>query len=84
MFALDPATGATRVLLATPDVIRSASFSRDCSVIALTAENGATLPEVDRTTPSGRPPARATNMSAQVARWSLGSPRPSAAQIART
>ena len=73
LFALDPATGATRVLLSAPDVIRSASFSRDGSVIALTAENGATLPEVYRTTPSRGTPARVTNMSAQVAGWSLGS-----------
>ena len=73
LFALDPATGATRVLLSAPDVIRSASFSRDGSVIAITAENGATLPEIYRTMPSGGQPLRVTNMSAQVAGWSLGS-----------
>ncbi|MBC7672682.1 MAG: PD40 domain-containing protein, partial [Polaromonas sp.] len=43
LFALDPARGVTRVLLSAPDVIRSASFSRDGSVVASTAENATTL-----------------------------------------
>ena len=73
LFALDPATGATRVVMSSPDVIRSASFSRDGSVIAIAAENGASLPEIYRARASGEQPVRVTNMSAQVAGWSLGS-----------
>ncbi|CAN5912716.1 S9 family peptidase [soil metagenome] len=73
LFALDPATGVTRVLLSAPDVIRSASFSRDGSVIAFTAENGTTLPEIYRMSASGGQPVRVTSMSAQVAGWSLAS-----------
>jgi dipeptidyl aminopeptidase/acylaminoacyl peptidase len=73
VFTLDPATGATRVLLSSPDVIRAASYSRDGSVAAIAAENATTLPEVYRVAlPSGQP-LRLTNMSAQVAGWSLGS-----------
>lgn len=72
LFALDPATGVTRALVTAPDVIRSASFSRDGSVVAFTAENATTLPEVYRMAASGGQPVRVTNMSAQVAGWSLG------------
>ena len=72
LFALDPATGVTRVLVAAPDVIRSVSFSRDGSVVAFTAENATTLPEVYRMAASGAQPVRVTNMSAQVAGWSMG------------
>ena len=72
LFALDPATGVTRALVTAPDVIRSASFSRDGSVVAFTAENATTLPEIYRTTLDGGLPVRVTNMSAQVAGWSLG------------
>jgi len=72
LFALDPNSGATRVLLSTPDVIRAVSFSRDGSTVALSAESATTLPEVYRTTLRAARPARLTNMSAQVAGWSLG------------
>jgi len=72
LFALDPATGVTRALVTAADVIRSASFSRDGSVVAFTAENATTLPEVYRMAASGGQPVRVTNMSAQVAGWSLG------------
>ena len=73
LFHLDPATGATRVLLSAPDVIRSVSYSKDGSVVAFTGENATTLPEVYRVSlPTGQP-VRLTNMSAQAADWSLGS-----------
>ena len=73
LIALDPATGATRVLVSSPDVIRSVSHSRDGSVVALVGENATTLPELYRVAlPSGNP-ARLTNMSAQVAGWPVGS-----------
>ena len=73
LFALDPATNATRVLLSSPDVIRSASYSKDGSVIALTGETGTSLPEIYRTTLSASQPVKVTNMSAQAGGWSLGS-----------
>ena len=73
LIALDPATGVTRVLLSSPDVIRTVSHSRDGSVVAIVGENATTLPELYRVAiPSGSL-TRLTNMSAQVAGWSLGS-----------
>ena len=73
LFALDPATNATHVLLSAPAVIRSVSYSNDGSVIALTGETGTTLPEIYRTTLSASQPVKVTNMSAQAGGWSLGS-----------
>ena len=73
LMVLDPATGATRVLLSSPDVIRGVSHSRDGSVVALVGENATTLAELYRVAmPSGNA-TRLTNMTAQVAGWSLGS-----------
>ena len=73
LFELDPVTGATRILLATPDVIRSVSYSKDGSMIAFVGENATTLPELYRTSASAGAPERLTSMTAQVAHWSLGS-----------
>jgi dipeptidyl aminopeptidase/acylaminoacyl peptidase len=76
LFALDPKSGATHVLLSSPDVIRAVSFSRDGATVALTAEDASSLPEVYRTVLDGArkaaPPTRLTTMSAQVAGWTLG------------
>ena len=72
LFVLDPSNGSTRVLLASPDVIRSVSHSRDGSVVALTGENATTLPELFRVSLPAGQPVRLTNMTSQVAGWSLG------------
>ena len=73
LFALDPSTGATRVLLSAPEVIRSVSYSKDGSVVALVGENATTLPELYRVALPAGQPVRLTNMTSQVAGWSLGS-----------
>ena len=72
LFVLDPANGTTRVLLSTPDVIRSVSHSKDGSVVALIGENATTLPELYRVALPAGQPVRLTNMTSQVAAWSLG------------
>jgi dipeptidyl aminopeptidase/acylaminoacyl peptidase len=78
LYALDPATGATRVLVGAPAVVRSASVTPDGRFAAFVGEDAATLPEVYRVAlggPSGgRPPAaeRLTRMTAQTAGWALG------------
>jgi len=76
LFALDPATGATRVLLSSPSVVRGASISRDGSTASFVGEDATTLPEVYRVTLGSRAtdsrPVRLTSMSAQLAGWSLG------------
>ncbi len=73
LFALDPTTGATRVLLSTPEVLRSVSFTRDGSMIAFAGESATMLPEVYRASLSGAvTPVRLTNMTAQTAGWALG------------
>jgi dipeptidyl aminopeptidase/acylaminoacyl peptidase len=84
LYALDPATGATRVLVDAPAVVRSASVTRDGRAAAFVGEDAVTLPEVYRVALDGRPgrgaaraarAARAdrlTNMTAQTAGWALG------------
>ena len=73
LFELDPATGTTRVLLATPTVVRSVSYARDGSTIAMAGEDATTLPEVYRASlTSSAAPVPVTRMSAQVAGWALG------------
>jgi dipeptidyl aminopeptidase/acylaminoacyl peptidase len=76
LMALDPATGVTRVLLKSPDVIRATSFSKDGATVAFVAEDALTLPEVYRTTlgsaSKAAPPARLTSMTTQLAGWTLG------------
>ncbi len=73
LYALDPATGATRVLLSAPAVVRSASFSRDGATVAFVGESATTLPEIYRAS-LARPdaPSRLTDMTAQTAGWSVG------------
>ncbi len=74
LFSLNPVTGATRALLATPDVVRGVSFSRDGSALAFIGESATTLPEIYRAAVAGTaPPARLTNMTAQTKGWALGS-----------
>ena len=74
LFSLNPVTGATRALLATPDVVRGVSFSRDGSALAFIGESATTLPEIYRAAVAGTaPPARLTNMTAQTTGWALGS-----------
>jgi dipeptidyl aminopeptidase/acylaminoacyl peptidase len=78
LYALDPETGATRVLLDTPAVVRAVSLTRDGRAAAYVGEDAVTLPEVYRVTFGGRGgarpprPARLTAMSAQTAGWALG------------
>lgn len=74
LYALDPATGATRVLLPTPAVVRSASFSRDGRTVAFVGESDTTLPELYLASLAGTAtPTRLTTMTAQTTGWALGS-----------
>jgi dipeptidyl aminopeptidase/acylaminoacyl peptidase len=71
IFALDPASGATRPLVSTPDVIRGATFSKDGETIAFVGEDATTLPEVYRMRLDGRP-EKLTHSTDQISGWAVG------------
>ncbi len=77
LYALDPATGATRVVLNTPAVVRAVSVSEDGRAAAYVGEDAAALPEVYRVAlgtgaAAAARPERLTRMTAQTAGWTLG------------
>ncbi len=78
LYALDPATGATRTLVDAPAVVRSASVTRDGRFAAFIGEDATTLPEVYRAAlgggrrGGGAAVERVTRMTDQAAGWALG------------
>ncbi len=74
LYAMDPTTGATRVVLAAPAVVRSVSISRDGRAAAYVGEDATTLPEVYRVALGDGPtrPERLTRTTDQTAGWALG------------
>jgi dipeptidyl aminopeptidase/acylaminoacyl peptidase len=72
LYLLNPDTGETHRVLASPEMIWSADFSADGRTVALLAEDRTQLTEVYRTTLEPYEPVPVTRMTDQVAGWPLG------------
>jgi len=72
VFMVDPNTGRTRRVADAPRNIWSLAFSADGRTVAFTASTPTTLTELYRTSVSDWQPIRLTDMSNQIANWTVG------------
>ncbi len=71
LFSLDPNSGAVRPVANTPEMVSSASFSKDGSVVGLLARTATSLGEIWKTSVSNWKPVALTQFSAQIAQWNV-------------
>jgi dipeptidyl aminopeptidase/acylaminoacyl peptidase len=71
-FLLDPGTGEITEIPATPTSVWSLDFTRDGQVVAFTGDDPTTLTEVFRAGTSDWSATQLTEMTSQIADWTLG------------
>jgi len=72
LFRIDPSTGAVTPFATTPELIGAVDFSTDGRTLAFTGQTATTLSEIYRTDVASLRPLAVTNVSAQIAGWSVG------------